>query len=82
MFFRRHRGGHGLLGLILALLGFKFAMHKCADQGDKEQRDAFRSKAKEFRSKMKEAFAVWREEPEAEPEAKAAPEAGASENQG
>jgi hypothetical protein len=68
MFFHRRRRSCPL-HLILMLLGVKaFACHKHADP---EQREAMKSKGRLFRSKLKEAFAVW--EADAEKEGAEAP---------
>lgn len=59
MFCRRR---HSLLHLILLLLGVRSL--KCC-QSDPEERSAFRAKRRLFRSKLREAFEVWEDEPAA-----------------
>lgn len=63
MFFRRRR--RSLLELILIVLGLRSL---CCRSTVTEIDEANRDKAKRFRTKLKEAFAVWDEE-EAEPPA-------------
>ncbi|KPV45544.1 hypothetical protein [Alicyclobacillus ferrooxydans] len=49
------------LRLLLLLFGIKFvAKSRLSD----EDRDAYRDKARRFRTKFREALAVWDEEPE------------------
>jgi cadmium resistance protein CadD (predicted permease) len=79
MFFARRRHHHSLLELILVLLGIKCLCRKDRGQGSEASKEEFRSKARLFRSKVREAFTVWDRDEEKAPEA--APEAPA-EHQG
>ncbi|HWI53685.1 MAG TPA: hypothetical protein VNT01_16230 [Symbiobacteriaceae bacterium] len=65
MFFHRRRHHHSLLHLILLLLGFK-AVGRCCRNADPAKQEEFKAKGRLFRSKLKDAFAVW--EPEAKQE--------------
>ncbi|HYG57622.1 MAG TPA: hypothetical protein VD902_06105 [Symbiobacteriaceae bacterium] len=73
--FRRHHHGHcSLFKLLLVLLGFRFLIRRTGGAGcghSKEEQEAFKAKAKSFRAKLKDAFAVWSDEPEEKGEAKA-----------
>jgi len=70
MFFHRRRPRFSLLHLILMLLGFKAVRH-CCSSADPAKKEEFKAKGRLFRSKLKEAFAVW--EPEAKQEGGEAP---------
>ena len=67
----------GLIDLLLALLGFRFLVKRCCR--DQETKAEMKAKANEFKTKLKDAFAVWKDE---EPAEEPAPAAGPSENQG
>ncbi|HWI51509.1 MAG TPA: hypothetical protein VNT01_05130 [Symbiobacteriaceae bacterium] len=69
MFFRRRRH-FSLLHLVLMLLGFKAVRH-CCKNADPAKKEEVKAKARLFRSKLKDAFAVW--EPEAKQEGGEAP---------
>lgn len=58
MFFRWRPGG-GLFRLLLLLLGIKVIRNSRLSE---EERAAVRAKARKFRSKMREACAVWDED--------------------
>jgi hypothetical protein len=72
MFFARRRRHQSLLHLVLLLLGIKCVCRRYPGaECNEESRAAHREKARLFRSKLKEAFSVWRQEeaPAAAPEA-------------
>ncbi|HLN63279.1 MAG TPA: hypothetical protein VK464_17215 [Symbiobacteriaceae bacterium] len=75
MFFARRRR-HSLVELILVMLGIRCLCRRHRET-DEATREEMRGKARQFRSKLKEAFAVWQEDetPAAEPEAPAEPQA-------
>lgn len=58
MFFRRRRH-YGLLHLLLLLFGVKAVTRSHMTE---EERREYRAKARRFRSKMREACAVWDED--------------------
>ncbi|WDL97916.1 hypothetical protein [Alicyclobacillus sp. ALC3] len=60
MFFRRRRHC-GLFQLLLLLLGVKAVTHSRPHLTD-EGRQEYRAKARRFRTKMREAYAVWDDE--------------------
>ncbi|HYF93994.1 MAG TPA: hypothetical protein VD969_17400 [Symbiobacteriaceae bacterium] len=68
MFFRRRRPPF-LLYLILLVLGVKVGRHCCS--ADPAKKEEMKSKARLFRSKLKEAFSVW--EPDEKKEGGEAP---------
>ena len=76
MFFARRRHRHSLLELVLLLFGIRCLCrrHRKTDEATREE---YRGKARQFRSKLKEAFAVWQEDeaPAAAPEAPTEPQA-------
>ncbi len=57
MFFRRRRHC-GLFQLLLLLLGVKAVTRSRPHLTDEERRE-YRAKARRFRTKMREAYAVW-----------------------
>lgn len=66
--FRRRHHRPSLCKLLLILLGFGALVRRrhrstCDCEGSQEEREAYKAKAKQFRSKLKEAFAVWADEP-------------------
>ncbi|HWI61967.1 MAG TPA: hypothetical protein VNT75_09025 [Symbiobacteriaceae bacterium] len=65
MFFRRRHHRHGLLHLILLVLGFK-AVRRCCGNADEAKKEEFKAKGRLFRSKLKEAFKVWEAEEKTE----------------
>lgn len=82
MFFMRRRHHHGLLHLILALLGFGFLTRRtgcCRHHDDEGAQSERRAKLNLFRSKLRDAFKVW--EDEGESAAKAEPAQPAEEAQ-
>ena len=74
--FRRHRR-HSLLHLLLALLGIRFLLRGSReDRCQPTDREAYRTKLRSFRQKMRDAFSVWEE---SEPATEPAPESPAPE---
>lgn len=57
MFYRRCRR-HGILAWLLILLGLK-TFTSARERMTAEEREQFRSKARAFRGKVREAVAVW-----------------------
>jgi hypothetical protein len=65
--FRRRHHRPSLCHLLLALLGFGFLARRCRGancEHSKEDLEAHKAKAKQFRSKLKEAFSVWSDDEE------------------
>lgn len=58
MFFR-YRRRPSLFGLLMFLLGFKFVVRERLSESEREE---YKTKAKAFRRKMREAWAVWDED--------------------
>jgi hypothetical protein len=76
MFFARRRHHHPLLKLLLVLLGVRWACGRRSCDRSEESREEFTRKSRLFRSKLRDAFAVWDRKPaESKPEAPEAPAA-------
>lgn len=62
MFFRRRRHSGFLVRMLLILLGLRWLSHKSGHDCDETVRKERRLRAKVFRRKLREAFAVWDDE--------------------
>ncbi|MDF2627331.1 MAG: hypothetical protein K0R39_1162 [Symbiobacteriaceae bacterium] len=75
--FRRRHHRPSLCKLLLILLGFGTLARRCRGgnttcEHSQEDLAAHKAKAKQFRSKLKEAFSVWSDDEEAQAQAPAA----------
>lgn len=70
--FRRHHHRLCLCKLLAILFGLGFLFKRSRGhhgEASKEKIEAGKAKARLFRSKLKEAFSVWMDEPEEKPQA-------------